>query len=235
MWSFDYSHATAGQKALHRLCHELNLAGQQAFIGNRYAVNPDWDTPHADAPLEGDWVAIYPEVVSGNPWRAPHVARWVLYFPGVLAGDRAYDPSEAVFTWSRLYLDGVPVLQTPTIDLDIYRELDLPRVGALTFANKGRSDLLHVSGAAAPITLDLRLHPRALAEALNRAEVLYTTDAHTGMTDLALLCGCPVIVVPTGERREPAGHRDEVIAQVAAFQDQLATFVAITQGAAVPA
>ena len=151
VWSFNYSHATAGQKALHRLCHELNRAGQRAFIGNGYAVNPEWDTPHADAPLEGDWVAVYPEVVTGNPWGAPHVARWALYFPGVLAGDREYDPSEAVFTWQREYLDGVPVLQTPTVDLDVYRDLDLPRAGALTFANKGRSDLLHVTGAAAPI------------------------------------------------------------------------------------
>ncbi len=192
---------------------------------------PRTPTPHA----AGDWVAVYPEVVAGNPWGAPHVARWALYFPGVLAGDREYDPSEAVFTWQREYLEGVPVLQTPTVDLDIYRDLDLPRAGALTFANKGRSDLLHVTGAAAPITFDLRLDPKALAAALNRAEVLYTTDAHTGMTQLARLCGCPVVIVPTGERLEPAGCREQYLAQAAAFPAQLATFVAITQGAAVPA
>ena len=47
------------------------------------------------APLDGDWCAVYPEIVRGNPWNAPHVARWVLNVPGLLrGGDKEYDPAE---------------------------------------------------------------------------------------------------------------------------------------------
>ena len=48
------------------------------------------------------------------------------------------------------------------------------------------------------------------------------------MKDLALLCGCPVLM-PSGERLEPDGFRERFLAECAEFPAQLATFVQITQ------
>ena len=233
IWSYDYSHASAGPKALHRLCHELNEAGQEAYIGDGWATNPEWNTPHGE-PV-GDMIAVYPEVVSGNPWNASRVARWALNVPGLLGGDKVYPASEMVFAWDRKYLDGVPLLQTPTVDLDIYFDQHAMRTGTLFFVGKGRRDLLHIDGAAQEITLAMRLDRRVLASALNRAEIMYTLDEHTGMVQLALLCGCPVVIVPTGQRIEPDGFLEQYLALAAEFPAQLARFIEITQGVAVPA
>ena len=231
VWSYDYSHASAGPKALHRLCHELNAAGQEAYIGNGWVTNPEWNTPRWDGPTD-DVIAVYPEVVSGNPWNAPHVARWALNEPGRWGGDKVYPVSEMVFTWDRKYLEGVPLLQTPTVDLGIYFDVHATRAGALYFVGKGQRDRLRIDGAATEITLAMRQDPRVLAAALNRAEILYSLDEHTGMTQLALLCGCPVVIVPTGQRLKPAGFLDEYLALAAEFPAQLAAFIEITQGAA---
>jgi hypothetical protein len=237
VWAYDFSHASAGPKALHRLCHELNVAGQTAYIGPQgWPTNPEWNTPTWQGPLPtGEWIAVYPEVVSGNPWNAPHVARWALNVPGLLGGDRSYPASEMVFAWDRKYLADVPLLQTPTVDLDIYFDQHATRAGALFFVGKGRRDLLRVDGAVQEITLAMRLDRRVLASALNRAEIMYCLDEHTGMVQLALLCGCPVVIVPTGQRLEPTGFLEEYLALAAAFPAQLAAFIEITQRVAVPA
>lgn len=225
IWSYDYSHASAGPKVLHRLCHELNLAGQEAYIGP-WATNPEWDTPTAGAPLTGDWTAIYPEIVHGNPWNAPHVVRWVLNVPGKLGGDREYDPSEVVFSWDRRFLDA-PLLQIPAIETDIYTDRHEPRSGELFYVGKG---LAGDTAGASAITYEMRVDRHALADALNHATLVRCFDDTSGMVQIALLCGCPVWVVPTGERLEPDGFRDEYLALWPVFGEQLADFIRTTSG-----
>lgn len=223
VWPYDYSHASGGPKALHRLCHELNAAGQEAYIGNGYATNPEWDTPHGV--MDSDTIAVYPEVVSGNPWGSPRVARWVLNVPGKLGGEPVYDSAELVFTWDRAFLDA-PLLHLPAVETDIYTDRGLPRDGELYYVGKGgQGD----TNGAAEITHAMRLDRHALADVLNRSTLLRCFDDCTAMAQIALLCGCPVLIVPTGERRSPDGFRDEYLAQRPVFLDQLARFVEVTQ------
>lgn len=223
VWGYDYSHASGGPKVLHRLCHELNEAGQEASIGNGYATNPEWDTPQGV--MDSDTIAVYPEVVAGNPWNAQRVVRWVLNTPGKLGGDRVYDPAETVFSYSPLFMDA-PLLHLPAIETDIYTDRGLAREGELYYVGKGsQSD---TNGAAA-ITHEMRLDRHALADALNRATLLRCFDDTTAMAQIALLCGCPVLVVPSGQRLEPAAFRDEYLAQWPVFLEQLARFVEVTQ------
>jgi hypothetical protein len=229
IWSYDYSHASAGPKALHRLCHELNEAGERAYVGP-WATNPEWNTPTSDfESFAGDWIAVYPEIVRGNPWNAPHVARWVLNVPGKLGGDTTYALSEMVFTWSTDFTDA-PLLHVPTVETDIYYDRGLPRSGSLFYVGKGSGR----RAGAREITYEMRLDRYQLADELNRAEALYSFDDVTGMADLAGLCGCPV-VMPSGKRMEPAGYREEYLSRQAQFPAQLREFIAVTQGALVSA
>ena len=46
---------------------------------------------------------VYPETVTGNPLGAKVVIRWVLNRPGLLAGDRVFDPKKIVFNYSSAY------------------------------------------------------------------------------------------------------------------------------------
>lgn len=228
IWTFNYRHDRGGSKVLHRLCHELTEAGQEAYVGCP-VTNPEWNESYREPPLDGDWMAVYPEVVSGNPWNAPRVARWVLNVPGHLGGDKVYDPAELVFSWSPIFLEGVPLLHIPAIETDIYTDRRLARRGAMFYVGKGR-ETRRLN--ARPVTTRMRLDRYALADALNRATVLYSFDDTTAMAQIALLCGCPVVVIPTGERLNPTpDFREKYLALWPVFREQLATFIEITQEA----
>lgn len=219
VWSFDYYHDSAGQKTMHRLCHELNQAGQTAYV--TYPIrNPLWNTPYHPGPLHGDWTAIYPEIISGNPWKAPRVVRYVLNNPGKLGGDTVYDPAEIVYVFHELFNDvGVPperIMFLPTIELDIYRDRHEPRSRALYYVGKGQKtrDL-----DAVELTNDMKRDRHELADLLNRASVLYTFDNVTAMIRIALLCGCPVVVIPSGDYSRETF--DEMLAQPGVGWDEI--------------
>ena len=46
------------------------------------------------AKAPNDWIAIYPEIVNGNPLNVPNVVRWFLHTPGFHTGQVAYGPGE---------------------------------------------------------------------------------------------------------------------------------------------
>jgi hypothetical protein len=255
IWTYNYSHASSGPKVLHLLCHELNGAGQDAYVS--FAVtNPAWNTPYHPGPIDDDWIAVYPEVVHGNPWNARHVVRWVLNNPGKLGGDKTYHPAEVVFTYHELFNDmGVPperVLFLPAIETEIYVDRHLPRGGPAFYVGKGRKTR-DIPGAI-EITRQMTFDREQVADTLNRASVLYTFDNMTAMVDIARLCGCPAVVIPNGEytmeqydRRvgweglgwdevPPPFDSDAFRARYLALKDtfdvQIETFIRITQGMA---
>lgn len=228
IWAYDYSEASGGPKVLHRLCHELNEAGQEAYIGNDYATNPEWNTPHWDGPTS-DVIAVYPEIVHGNPWGARRVARWVLNVPGLLGGDRTYAPDEMVFSFAERYLADVPLLYLPVFDLATYRDRHEPRSGALFYVGKGQRG--NLPEPATEITLEMRLDRARLADAMNRATRLYSFDRVTGMAYIAWLCGCPVTYLPENETVavDPDALRAQTRADLRRFRNQLAHFIETTQ------
>lgn len=251
VWTLPYKVDSSGEKVLHRLVHELNLAGQEAYTCFDQR-NPKWQTPYHPGPLGDDWIAVYPEVVTGNPLNAPHVARWVLNKPGKLGGDKTYDPSEEVFCFAEQFnVLGVPpdrIMYLPAIELDIYTDRHLPRRFTLYYVGRKRG--IHRPKRALEISPHLRRRPRRLAHVLNRAALLVCYDNMTAMNLIARLCGCPVMLVPDGEwtlkqfqefgmegmgwDEVPGPFDSDVIRarEVAAydtFKTQLAHFIDITQ------
>lgn len=70
----DYQDTSSGIVSLHYLCHVLNLNGREAYLCGPKVVNPNLKTPLLDAATEQRHqqhgkvaIAVYPEVVVGNP------------------------------------------------------------------------------------------------------------------------------------------------------------------------
>jgi len=226
----DYTHASSGIKVLHKLSHELNLVGEEAYVGFCGVTNPEWNTPKAEPSWFGiaEYIAVYPEVVWNNPWNALKVARWVLNAPGKLGGTTTYDPSEMVFSWHKQFLDDVPLLNLPAIELDIYNDFHYGnRKGIAYYVGKG--EITNRIDGLIEITQAMREDRYWLADLLNSVKLLYCYDDVTAMVDIARLCGCPALVIPTGKLYTPEGYREEYLREAVKFPVQLQEFIRITQ------
>lgn len=214
-----YVRVSAGIKALHLLCHALNLAGERAYLIvhpyflAEYAVNPDLLTPlltwrllqvdHARGLCP---ITIYPEVIKGNPLSAPFVVRYVLNYPGVLGGDKEFPEHEFCIAYSEALQRAVPrskgALFIPTSDPNVFTpEPRVDRKGSCFYAGKYK----HVhKGELFDVTRDsVEIHrmgsdaqtPEKIAELFRQSEVFYCYE-NTALAIEAVLCECPVVFLP---------------------------------------
>lgn len=217
-----YSRLSAGVKALHLLCHELNRRGETAYIfilpqgrslRPKPVAHPDLLTPELTNAIVARHhrqrrtpIVVYPEITKGNPHNAPVVVRYVMNYPGLLGGDSAYPASELCYGYSEnlALAAGAPkdqVLFLPTVDTSIYRpEPAVPRSGSCFYAARYRlegHDPHEVPAGSVEIHRDgpLAQEPEQIAELFRRSEVFYTYH-NTALAMEAALCGCPTVYVP---------------------------------------
>lgn len=213
VYAQDYRQTSAGVRVLHLLCHALNELGEEAYIANARITAPGLRTPLlTDGIIRNHFrsgrlpVAVYPEVVSGNPLSAPIVARWLLNRPGHIDGDSRFDAAELLFYFGKWCLPegmtGHP-LQLPAVDTDVFHDrqtVSHSRKGLCYYANKYRyfGGLVDPEMQNTGINLGLENHlSRAeLAEILRSTEVMYCYEPSSLIYE-ALVCGCPVLIVPS--------------------------------------
>jgi len=208
----DYLQSSAGIRVLHYLCHSLNELGEEAYI-DANVTSPYLRTPKLTKKVISKHVqagrlpiAIYPEVITGNPYLAKVAARWILNKPGHIGGDVFHDPSELVFVYQKTYApEGVVTnpLYIPAVDGRIFNNLDNPydgkRKGACFYAHKYLvfgGVLTHHSIGATSLCQDIARSHDEIADILRRSEVLYCYEPSAIITE-ALQCGCPVVIIPS--------------------------------------
>jgi len=228
-----WTYSSAGVRALHLLCHALNRSGLKAFLvhypfedhprswTNYELWTPVLDHQQAKRHLEQGLtpIVLYPEIVSGNPLKAPLVARWVMNFPGLLGGDSVYGMDEVCFGYSRelAAAAGNPeqVLHLPTVDTRIFHPSNdhSERRGgcfyALKYKNVHRGILDPITNGCFEITRGLSdsLSPVELAQLLRRSEIFYTYE-NTALATEAILCGCPAVFIPNPHLTEMIGQEE---------------------------
>jgi O-antigen biosynthesis protein len=181
IWSPPYRHNCGGIKVLFKLNELLLKRGYDSRIVL------DGEPIQND---ELDYIAVYPEVVSGNPWVAKNVVRYILYFPGINGGQKEFDQNEVKFTFLKQYYNA-PTLYINTIETELFNNKNLPeKKGVLYWQGKGQRILPNCEFTE--ITYQYPSTRKELAELLRKSEILYTSDTYTAVIEEALRCDCLV-------------------------------------------
>jgi glycosyltransferase involved in cell wall biosynthesis len=186
---------------------KLSQALYERFPGNVFVVDK-YQGPHSIPTVDQcktsrqDCIAIYPEVVTGNPLNAGSVVRYLLNLPGVIAGPLFFPESEQLFIFSNFFNQKMNyhqdrVLTVPYLPYKRFKDLHQERGGKLYFIGKGIvSQSLDAKNLGNGIDFNGIDGQDFLINKLNHCEVLYSYDSVTAMTAIARLCGCPVVIIP---------------------------------------
>ena len=215
----DWLHWSAGVRTVHYLVHALNEMGEEAYLFSAERIAPHLRTPRLTQETV-DWhvrvqgrdpIAVYPEIVKGNPLGARTVVRWLMNRPGVASseGESEFPETDLIFfycpwavppQWTRptrqLFIPCVDPDEMPAGDPNRVRDLEI--IYGLRYRHEGGEySPLHQQWLKEGRLLDLSVEIRtrqALSEVLRRAKVVYVYEPSAIGTDAAL-SGCPTVYV----------------------------------------
>jgi hypothetical protein len=153
--------------------------------------------------MRSNIVVVYPEIVSGNPLQAHHVARWLLHEPGFHTGNIFFSRGEVEFLHSTRFRPvQSPGLEVAPALLDIYvipwelyeAERGTDRRGIAYAIRKGKGKTM-VHDTADSILID-GMRPAEVAAVFKRVKTFISYDPHTMYSALAVIAGCESVVIP---------------------------------------
>jgi hypothetical protein len=207
VWFPPFDRSSGGIVVLNRLAVELQKRGQVVFT-NQPIQNPKWERIPLWGSNDENAIAVLPEILFNNPFHTKTVVHYLLNLPGVCGGPTSIPTDGICYTYSKLFNTklGLPperVMLIPHIDLDVFYDGKLPRHGRLVYRGKSRQEATSLND---PLVLYPLLGGKEdfrgdegqcrLAYKLNRCEMLYCYDSVTAITEIARLCGCPVVLMP---------------------------------------
>ena len=149
------------------------------------------------------FIAVYPEIVDGNPLQADHVVRWLLYHPGFHAPGTRFTENELVFYYQRAFLaEGQDLPEDHFLQLhwlrdDIYCDRELGnRHGTCRMVRKGKATFDPAMAEGDRFGLLDSLPHKEIAAIFNTCEVFVSHDLYTLYLYYAARCGCVPMVVP---------------------------------------
>lgn len=235
----NYLHSSAGVRSLHYLCHALNELGCEAYIAPATQTNPSLRTPTlSPEALKNHYlagktpIAVQPETVGGNYFLTPHVAHWLLNRPGHLTRENIYT-DELVFhfaEWTRPPGLASELLTLPLMDLSVFNneenshdsQRELECYYAHKYLSFGHEIPQDIRQRAVSLCQDIPRSPAQIAAILRNTRVLYCYE-ETALIAEALLCGCPVTLMPS-EYMKKENWRADWIPQGAAWADEVGSF-----------
>lgn len=203
----DYVETSSGIQVIHQLCHIINEQGGKAWMVN-CSVNPEWNTPvlnsddwqaiqHSGLP----WIAIYPEIVSGNPLSAPVCVRYMLNREGVITTNPLNEGPDDLFFWYRNEFAekavNPEILSIESFDLELFRDDNAEKDLNILYLNRVPESVVDFSQLPADIKILSMADPltlKALAGVLKRTRVFYSYES-SGTCAMAILCGSPVVAL----------------------------------------
>jgi hypothetical protein len=204
----DYRETSSGICVMHYLCHALNISGHEAYVALCDVVNPQLRTPFlTEAIMEQHRragrvpIAVYPEVIDGNPLGSAVVVRYILNREGFLNGrDVGAADTDLFFYYAEDFKDSTSqgnMLTLPVIDSQLFCPPEKPTERSKTYLYLHRYPYDQIDFDLLPEDVELLTFKNAktlaeLAEIFKSAKALYSFEVSTICTE-AMLCGCPVI------------------------------------------
>ena len=207
IWSPEYHDSSGGIMALHLLARDLANEGHNVLIDTQITIKGSLAKTLSDCPDSFDpnkTMAIYPEIVSGNPFEANagYVTRWLLNTPGVILGmgDGKYGDNDLVYKyWDYFKAPNESkvkgYLRTMDAKLDLYVNRGQIRSGECYIVKKGGKKRLDKHSPYS-VNIDIFKGNEYLADLFNEKETFISYDAITFHSVQAALCGCLSIVIP---------------------------------------
>ena len=230
IYTHSYDENSGGNVVLHRLCHLINsLECHNAWLVKfdpstcgkpslrkklskikwllhskaKFKVKEGWNTPVWNKnSFPADSVAIYPEVVNGNPLGINNVVRWLLHQPGFHYDMIDYAEGELYFKFnsaiddfhypgSKLSANELKVIYYP---IDIYYDRKAKRdIEYCYLVRKGKDKPVVHNNDAVPID---GLSHSETADIFARSKNFICYDDYTAYSIFAVLAGCASFVVP---------------------------------------
>ena len=212
-----YSALSGGSKTMNLLAHKLLLLGYNAYATPKPQPGgrPPFEMRYLDDASQFKRpsanvvsIAIYPEVVVGNPLGSRFVARYLLNRSGLLlpAAVAEYGVEDIFLAFDPDHLPpgkiGVDLFM-PLVDRRHYHPPtgQTERSGAVVFAHRRNADAI---AAALPpwllpvtiVSMSVPREPQTLAELYRGAACMIIGERSTAIYE-ALCCGCPVIGIPS--------------------------------------
>lgn len=205
----DYTHSSNGIRALHDLCHHINMMGGTARLllvcedaiksCEPAQMNPDWCTPglqDSEAHFLQDGIVIYPETISGNPLQARNVARWMGNKDGVLRDKRGMEaaPGDFIIAHSRVIRPDADFVLFYSYVNPCFNDIDaVPEKRSMnaTYIGKGYlyKDPIYIIKNTLWIDRKWPSTQEQLAFLLKHIACFYTWDCWSATNVDAVLCG----------------------------------------------
>lgn len=248
-----WTHTSSGVRTLHLLVHALNESGHKAYLiplqEGQYNRNPHLNTPLLDDDYENFYnhaqihpIAVYPDIVIGNPYNCRKVVRYLLAEPREEV-KKEFHPMDKIYHYRSDM--GRPTLCLPTFDPNVFY-----KPFAVYPNEDGKTARLHVRQGTCfysckyeafgnkllPITehsIRLEGTHEYIADILRNAEKCYVYE-HSEIAVLAKMCGCLVEEIKTpywqGTDDKWQFSKGDVQTWVEEFDVQLKAFIEDTQG-----
>lgn len=207
----DYTPNGGGCVALHKLAHNIALLGEDSYIMTS-KKNTDYlgvevnQRQATEICKDGGAMAIYPEVTCGNPFKAKHVMRWILYHVRTYGDFGKFGKDDLIYKYAPYFTLRFEAkvhgeLRANELNLATFRDLKLPERSGDCYLIKKGNDKEHNAHREGAIKLDN--YPSKgdkaneyLAEVFNRCERFISYDTATWLNVMAAQCGCLSIVIP---------------------------------------
>ncbi|MBN2318262.1 MAG: hypothetical protein JXR49_04260 [Acidobacteria bacterium] len=146
-------------------------------------------------------VAVYPEIVNGNPLKAKHVVRWFLHKPGFHTGIINYGEKELYFYYQDIFNTEEVAGDTNSklyfnVYLDnVFRQTNFgDRDGICFIVRKGKNRKIRHDLSKGVVIDSLANHE--IASIFNKVQYCISYDPYTFYVRYAAICGCIPVVIP---------------------------------------